>query len=61
MSINVSPATWNLATTGGIHYSLKEGYPTGTIGEGVDIEEVIIIQASDFEAFIYESFTGVET
>jgi len=60
MSIYVDPNTWNLSTAGGLKYKLKEGYPTGTVGEGIDVEEAIIIQASDFEAFILESFTAVE-
>jgi len=60
MSINVDPSTWNLSTAGGLKYKLKEGYPTGTVGDGLEVQEVIIIQASDLEDFIAESFTAVE-
>lgn len=60
MSDLTDVSTWRLSTPGGIKYRLKEGKPTGSIGEQVELEEVYIIQASDYMAFVAESFPSSE-
>ncbi len=57
MSIYLNPSTWRLTTAGGIKYKLFEDTPTGSFTrDAAGIQEKIIIQASDFDAFLNESF-----
>ena len=60
MSINIDPANWRLETIGGIKYKLLEGFPRGNIDpENAKIQEKYILQASDLQAFMEESFSSM--
>lgn len=55
MSLNIDPNNWRLQTDGGIPYKLMEGSPHGRIGQNsAEIEEEVIIRASDLSAFVNE-------
>lgn len=57
MSIHEDPSTWRLHTAGGIPYKLVDGNPTGSFDEeNAEVTEKYIIQASNLQAFVKESF-----
>ncbi len=48
---------WRRQTSGGIKYKLLDGFPTGNFAdEDAGVTEEYLLQASDFEAFLTESF-----
>ena len=60
MSINIDPSNWRLETAGGIKYKLLEGFPRGSFDpEAAKIQEQYIIQASDLQAFVEETFSSM--
>lgn len=62
MSVHIDPQEWRLETEGGVRYKRLAGSPRGTFNEdgSASVEEEIIIQASDLEAFLVESYPSLE-